>query len=199
MSGEKKTFRSVEYGTTDGQIRFGHLHGKPTSDVQSDVMLQASDPLHYMTMDKDGKRKGWTVNRCPDTWELKCGDNTDPKKPAFYVETINGDIVLKAPNGRIRLQALDIDILATGPNTKRGVVDIKANQAIQLDANKIDFKAKASLKMVSSGAGEMVFNQSLKMYYGFAQSVSGSVGKGGKDSKYGVNKKYHERYTDKIV
>ena len=106
---------------------------------------------------------------------------------------------MNAPNGRIRLQALDIDILATGPDTKRGVIDIKSNQAINLDSNKIDFKAKASLKMVSSGAGEMAFNQSLKMYYGFAQAVSGTVGTAGKDSKFGVAKDYHKRYTDNLV
>ena len=197
--GKKKTFRSIEYGTTDGQLRFGHLHGKPDSDVQSDVMLQASDPLHYMSMDKNGKRDGWTVNRCPNVWEVKCGDKTKPDKPAFYVEAVNGDIVLKATNGRIRLQGLDIDLIATGPNSKRGVIDIRSNQAINLDSNKIDFKAKTSLKMVSSGAGEMAFNQSLKMYAGFSQCITGSVGKSGKDSKYGIAKEYAKKYTDDRV
>lgn len=197
--GEKKTFRCVEYGTTDGQIRFGHLHGAPSSKVQSDVMLRASDPLHYMSMDKDGDRKGWTVNRCPNVWELKCGDNTDPKKPAVYVETINGDIIFKATNGRIRFQALDIDLIATGPDSERGVIDIRSNQAINLDSSKIDIKAKSSLKMVSTGAGEMAFNQSLKMFYGFGQCISGSVGKGGKDAKLFPAREYANRYTDMRV
>lgn len=201
---EKKTRRSVEYGNTDGQIMFGHLHGDPKSNVQSDIMLQASDPLHYMTMDKDGERTGWTQNRCPNVWEVKCGDKTKATTPAFYVEAINGDIILKATNGRIRLQALDIDLIATGPDTSRGVIDIRSNQAINLDSNKIDFKAKTSLKMVSSGAGEMAFNQSLKMYAGFSQCITGSVGKAGKNSKYvsgkGVNpKEYAKKYTDDRV
>lgn len=195
---EKKTSRKIEYGNSDGQIMFGHLHGSK-SNVQSDIMLQASDPLHYMTMDKDGERTGWTQNRCPNVWEVKCGDKTKPTAPAFYVETINGDIILKATNGRIRLQALDIDLIATGPDSKRGVIDIRSNQAINLDSNKIDIKAKTSLKMVSSGAGEMAFNQSLKMYAGFSQCITGSVGKAGKDSKYGVAKDYAKKYTDARV
>jgi hypothetical protein len=152
-----------------------------------------------MSMDKDGPRPGWTTNRCPNVWQLKCGDKTDPKKPAIYIEAINGDIVIKAENGRIRLQALDIDLIATGPDTSRGVIDIRSNQAINLDSNKIDIKGKQSVKMVSSGAGEMTFNQSLKMYAGFSQCITGSVGKSGKDSKYGIAKEYAKKYTDDRV
>lgn len=189
--GEKKDFQVVEYGNTHGEIRFGHLWGVEGSNVQSDVCLQASDPIHYFTLEKgsksNGERTGWTCSRNPGVFEVKCGDTVDEDKPAIYIEAINGDIVLKASNGKIRLQALDVDIQAIGEDNKRGVVDIKANETINLDAKIVNLGSNktTAMKILSTGIGEMTFKSSLTMYAGLGKAITSTVGEGGKDSKFG--------------
>lgn len=181
----KITYDNVEYGTTDGRIQFGHLHDDPSkgSSVISDVMLQASDPLHYMMMDKNGNRPGWTSQRAPGVFQVKCGDNRKPDEPALVLHALNGDILIKAENGRVRIQGLDVDILAKGGNNKRGVIDIKSNESINIESKNVNIKGKASAKFITSGMGEIVCNTSLKMYAGFSQCVSAASAKTGKTAK----------------
>ena len=189
--GEKKDFQVLEYGNTHGEIRFGHLWGKEGSNVQSDVCLQASDPIHYISLEKGAKtnveRTGWTCVRNPAVFEVKCGDNVDEDKPAVVIEALNGDIVLKASNGKIRLQALDVDIQAIGEDNKRGVIDLKANETINLDAKIVNLGSNktTAMKILSTGIGEMTFKTSLTMYSGIGKAITSTVGKGGKDSKFG--------------
>ena len=38
----------------------------------------------------------------------------------------NGDIVIKAPNGRIRMEAINVDILAIGGDGSNGNVQIES-------------------------------------------------------------------------
>lgn len=184
---EKTNFGTLYYGNKDGTIRFGHLH--PSSEnsekasVTSGVMLQALHSLHYMTMDIDGNRNGWTLNRCPGTFEIKCNDNGE--KVGFYLEALYGDIILKAPNGRIRLEAPNIDIRADGKDNKNGVINIDSNESINVNTKNFTLKTNASMKFLSSGQGEIVANTSLKTMAGFIRCVTSSVSKTSKDSKYG--------------
>lgn len=188
---EKKSYQTTEYGNTHGGIKMGHLHSpnanKPGSDVQSAFMLRGSDPLHYITLDKSGKREGWTTVRAPDVFQIKCGDKTDEDTPAIMIEATNGDIVLKASNGSIRLQGLDVDIQAIGEDNKRGHIDLKANEAVTVDSKIVNLGSKrtTAMKILSTGIGEMTFKTSLTMYSGIGKCISSSVGEGGKDSKLG--------------
>lgn len=182
----KKNYQSIEYGTKDGDIKFGHIHSGTSElkgDVISDVMLQASNPLHYMTMDKDGNREGWTINRCPAVYQIKCGDTVDGKAPAFVLDAKNGDIVIKASNGRIRMEALDIDMIANGPDNTRGTINIQSNESINLNTKNVNINGKASARFVTSGVGEITCNTSLKMYAGLSKCVTNSSAVN--PSKYG--------------
>jgi len=103
----KESKEELGYGNMYGEIQFGHLHlagtGGLGADTKSSVKLQAWDALHYMTMDMDGKRPGWTTTRCPGVWQVKCGDNRRPDDISAFIRAENGDVVIQAPNGRIRL------------------------------------------------------------------------------------------------
>lgn len=191
--GEKKTFNKTEYTNPHGGITMGELWSPPGnisgkgSDVQSDCCIKGSDPRHYITLDKDGPREGWTSVRAPNVFQVKCGDNTDGEAPAILIEAINGDIVLKASNGRIRLQGLDVDIQAIGQDNERGVLDLKSNEVINLDSKIVNVGSKrtTALKIYSTGIGEMTFKSALTMYSGLGKCITSTVGKGGKDSKFG--------------
>lgn len=194
---EKINYCTLYYGNKDGNIRFGHLHpnseDSEQSNVTSSVMLQAYNSLHYMSMDMDGNRTGWTLNRCPGTFEIKCNDNGE--KVGFYLESLYGDIILKAPNGRIRLEAPNIDIRADGKNNKNGVINIDSNESVNINTKNFTLKSRASMKFLSSGQGEIVTNTSLKLVGGFVRCITSSVSKTGKDSKFSGRKSEFKKCT----
>ena len=102
-NGPKETFEALEYGNRWGKVYFGGLNlsgqGGLESDVLSGIGLQAQNSLHYIQMENDGPRKGWTLQRNPGVWEVKCGDSVKEGEIGGYIQVENGDLVLKAPNG----------------------------------------------------------------------------------------------------
>lgn len=180
-SGKKKDDKNIEYGNKNGSIKFGHLHlgggDELDSDVQSGVMLQALDSRHYMTMENDGVRKGWTLNRCPGPYEIKCasdsaGTEDSEEGIGFLLIAEKGDIVLRAPNGRIRMSAQDIHIRADGPDNTRGSVVIDANEAVNINTLRFSVKAKNGIKMVTPHSINLIAETSMNMYSNFMNSLS---------------------------
>jgi hypothetical protein len=186
-SGEKKDDKNVCYGTKKGQIKFGHLHlgaeNELGSDVQSGVMLQAANPLHYMTMDNDGVRAGWTINRCPGPYEIKCASDTaglpkdqnsapDADGMGFFLLAENGDIVIRAPKGRIRMSALDIDIRADGQDNTRGSINLDSNQSVNIKTGNFDVKADIGIRLFTPWTLNLVANSALTMSSNFVNGLT---------------------------
>ena len=89
---------------------------------------------HYFQMDKTGgsktnPRKGGTIFRGPGPFKIKHGDAVEKDIPGVYIESVNGDLVLKS-QGRIRIEAQDIDLIAHGGGGEHGVININANEKI---------------------------------------------------------------------
>lgn len=184
---DKKNIDTISYGNKDGEIKFGHLHlansGGTESDVTSAVMLQASDSLHYMTMDKDGKRKGWTLNRCPGSYEIKCGTNTPDNQNAFFLQADNGDIVIGAPNGRVRIHAKDISLIANGENNQRGIINIEANESVQIKSGgSVYIEGNKGVKLYTPQNMEIIANTSMGLISNFINGLTAaSITKSNKD------------------
>lgn len=188
-SGEKQDNKNIIYGNKKGQIRFGHLHlGSDTaSNVQSGVMLQALDPLHYMTMDNDGSRKGWTINRCPGPYQVisatdhagVMGTENDllPEGIGIFLMAEKGDIVISAPKGRIRLSALDIDIQANGHDNSRGTVNIDSNTSVSVKTPIFSVNADARIRLFSPDAINIISNTSLSFTSNFINGLTSASNK----------------------
>jgi hypothetical protein len=172
---DKENPDHIVYGNKDGQIEFGKLHlvnANLDSDVTSGVYLQAYDSRHYMSMDIDGIRKGWTLNRCPGTYEILCGTETKERDLGFFLLSENGDIVIRAPKGRIRLSALDIDIRATGPDNTRGSINIDSNQSVNIKTGSFDVKATVGVKIFTPYTLDMIANTTLNITSNFVNSLT---------------------------
>jgi hypothetical protein len=172
---EKTNPDHIVYGNKDGQIEFGKLHLSNVnldSDVTSGVFLQAYDSRHYMTMDIDGVRKGWTLNRCPGTYEILCGTETKEKDLGFFLLSENGDIVIRAPKGRIRLSALDIDIRAIGPDNTRGSINIDSNQSVNIKTGSFDVNASVGMNFFTPYTCNLIANTSMTMASNFINGLT---------------------------
>jgi hypothetical protein len=172
---QKKNYHKIRYGTAEGEIKFGHVH---IDNVMSSVMLRSGYTYeHYMTMDGPGGkpfRKHSTNFRGPGAFQVKHGKGVPEDEPAIFLDAENGDIVIRASNGRIRLEALDIDITATGGND-RGNIQISATDKVITTGNIIDCKAVVAAKFFSNKSVEVCGESVLNMYGGFTEWADGAT------------------------
>jgi len=177
-TGPKTNPETISYGNKDGRIQFGRLHMETDnldSAVTSGVYLGAYDSRHYMTFDIDGHRKGWTLNRCPGSYEILCGSDTAERDIGFFLRSENGDIVISAPNGRVRISALDVDIRATGPDNTRGTINLDSNQSVNVNTGIFDVKATVGAKIFTPFTLSLISNTSMKLVSNFVEGLSAAT------------------------
>ena len=108
----KNNYTGIRYGNDHGSCSFGHIH-KP-GDVTAGILLQAKDGRHTFFMDNDGQRKGWTSAVAPGNYQVTCGEDNEEAQDSMFLHASNGNIVVLATNGKLRLQATDIELVASG-------------------------------------------------------------------------------------
>lgn len=175
QGGEKLNPDWIMYGNKDGQIEFGHLHlenNNLDATVTSGVYLQAYDSRHYMSMDIDGRRQGWTLNRCPGSYEILCGTETKDNENGFFLLSENGDIVIRAPRGRVRISAMDIDLRAEGPDNTKGSINIDSNQSVNIKTGIFDVVANVSAKIFTPNSLNMIANTSMTLVSNFINGLT---------------------------
>ena len=178
---EKTNYDSLPIGTKDGKIHFGYLYpsNEKLNSVSSvaAVHLQAFHSLHYMSMIKTGPMQGSTINRCPGPFQIisatdhagKLGDN---KGIGCFIRAENGDIVISAPNGRVRIDALDVNIRADGPDNTRGSINIESNQSINLISPTLKVEAPLGVTMFSANKISIIARGVLDMAAPFINGLS---------------------------
>lgn len=169
-----QNFHTIRYGNKDGELKFGHVH----SDQQMSSFLFRSghDDRHFMTMDCTGSkpegRRGGTINSCPGSFQVKCGDDVEQNIPAFFIEAVNGDIVLKASRGRIRMEAENIDMIASGSSGGIGNIIMTANENVEIKCKNFDFTASSVGKVISNGTLKITGDTLLNIYGGIIDGAS---------------------------
>jgi hypothetical protein len=188
--GTKTNPNHIVYGNKDGQIEFGHLHlansGNVNGDVTSGVMLQAHDARHYITLDNDGPRQGWTSSRSPGPYQIWCASDhagktgskggsvpsSDWAGVGFFLLAENGDIIIRAPKGRIRMSAMDIDIRAEGPDNSRGSINLDSNESVNIKTGNFDVKADKSVSIFCPRTINIAANVSLNLTGNFVRNLT---------------------------
>lgn len=204
-SDKRKNFHTVRYGTAEGEIKFGHLH---KDNELSGVMMRngnaSSKGNHYISLESSGDKQRVNGTSCisPGAFQVKAGyDLVQPSESAenqytgIYMDAVNGDIVLRAPSGRIRIEALDVDIVATGSGNQKGTVYINGNEKVIMKSQIIDTSSKVSTKIFSENTVECVGNGLLNIYGGLVDCADGSTSKQGSKTEEGftpTNEEYHQ-------
>lgn len=156
----------------DGNLYFGHLD---ESTVKSSVLLTSGKTYsaadQYMQFPASGRMKGGIVNRCPGTYQIKCGD-----KPVdgigFVLHTVGGDLVIAAPSGTVHIIGQSVNIHATGNN---GNVNITSANDVNIDCVKANLKASAAINFVSSGTATLKCSNTMYFTAGFIRSSTNSA------------------------
>ena len=157
---EKCNYWAQEIGTQNGVIKFGAM--SPAGDVTASVQIVGVDGRHFITMEEDGARRYWTTMNAPGAFQINAGEDLAVNNPdaegrknkvnqnAIFINAENGDVTIRARNGKLRLEGLDIEMVATG-NAPEGVLWARANETLKLDSKNITVDGKQSVKIVSTG------------------------------------------------
>ena len=138
---EKKNYWTQAIGTQDALIQFGGVSSE--KDVTSSSKVRALDGRHFFTMDQDGQRKGWTTLVSPGATQIITGEDLEKGQNAIFVEAENGDIVIKATDGNIRLEGDRIDLFA------KEEINMEACNKIDINSNNVNIEARARMRITA--------------------------------------------------
>ena len=146
-TGEKKNWWGWATGALNAVIRIGGL--SPTGDVRSSWSVTGLDPRHFITLDEDGQRKGWTAMNSPGATTLHAGSDLTKEQNAIMVLSHKGDITIKANDGKIKFEGNSIEFVAKGVG-EEGHFMVTANERIEMKSKRILVEGKQTLKLVAS-------------------------------------------------
>ena len=182
----KINYTATGYGNDHGSLHFGRIdrNGQVTAGVQ----LQAKDGRHQFTLDNDGIRRGCTTATSPGKFQVRTGtDNTgkiiSPAEDTCSIIADNGNITIIASNGKIRLQATDIEMIAVGDKGSNGNIRMDATEAIQQNCKEFLVSSSWFYRISSVGYGQITACGELDLYGGVIRGVRAAVFH--KDSKVG--------------
>ena len=148
----KINYTAIGWGNDHGSVTMGQIH--KNSDVTSAVMLNTKDGLHQFSLDNDGVRRGWTTSTSTGAFQVNCGKYPwimkDAEKEALdscMITADHGNIIIKASNGKIRMEATDIELISKGEKTDRGSIKMTASENIIMESKKTLINAKNYYKM----------------------------------------------------
>ena len=182
----KQNYTAIRYGNDHGSISFGQIH-KP-GDVTAGVKLQTHEGDHAFFMDKDGPRKGWTTSLSPGNFQVQCGERKEEAEDSMILNALNGNIIICASNGKIRLQATDIELIAVGEGGSKGNIRLDATENISTSSKSFKINSVNSLSFNSPSNMEIAANGVLTLYGSVIRGVTDACAV--KDSKNGNNRKF---------
>jgi len=168
-------YNTIRYGNSDAEIKFGHINDD--GKISSFTIRSGHEANHYISLESEGEphRKHGTIARSTGSFQVKAGDNVPYGQPGIYYDAVNGDIVLNARNGRIRLIAENIDILAQGGDNSNGVITIDSNEKIIIKSPIVDVRSSVSTKIFSEKTVELIGKGILNMYGGLIDAADGAT------------------------
>ena len=182
----KQKYTSQTIGKNEkGSVWIGPIHKQ--GDVTSAVVLRnEQDRTHQLCLDIDGERPGSTTSTSPGKLQMTCGDNMKEAEDSCLIEARNGNIIIKASNGKIRMEATDIEMVTTGEGETKGNVKITSSENIILNCKKLQTNSSVYTKLCSAGDFETAANGVMSIYGSLFNAITDAVF--GKPSKFGGQK-----------
>ena len=172
----KQNFSAQQYGNSKGHLAFGKIHKQ--GDVTQGVSLNTPDGEHQLSLDIDGPRQGWTCSTSPGNFQVECGSANKEEVDSLVLEAKNGNIIIKASNGKIRMEATDIEMVTTGDGGGKGNIKINSGNDIIIHAEKKYLLTSGSyIKMASSGDFECAANSVMSIYGSLFNAITDAVKK----------------------
>ena len=155
----EKNYTSQSIGQNEkGGVFLGGISkdGATTAAVK---LENKQDGEHQLTLDiGPDQLRSSTTSTSPGRLTLKCGrypwiDDRKEKEAldSCYIEAEHGNIVIKASNGKIRMEATDIELVTKGEGETRGHLKLEIEETINVECKKLVTSSKVLTKLCSSG------------------------------------------------
>ena len=169
----KQNYTEIGLGNDKGSIRMGHVHKQ--GDVTAGVGLYTPDGEHQLSLDVDGRRKGWTISTSPGAFQVECGSKMEEAQNAVIITAVNGDVSIKSSNGKIRLQGTDIELVAVGEGQTKGNIKLTSSENVIVESKKVLITAKTLIRIASPQKVELAANGVLELYGSIIRGVTDAV------------------------
>ena len=91
------------------------------------------------------------------------------------MDAVSGDIILRAPQGKIRIEAQDIELVANGYNGRTGYIALDSNEKIILKSKSVDIRATETAKFFSENKLDVVGNAIMNIYGGLVDMADAAT------------------------
>ena len=124
----------------------------------------------YIGLHMDKELDGSISVSAPACYNVRCGEQPVNGVSAItYAE--NGDIILFAPRGRVRIMAKDIDLIAEGNGADTGFVNIHSNSTVDIDTGEVKVTANDAIGIAAERNVNINSGQRVKISAGSLKVV----------------------------
>ena len=168
-NGEIKSNIRVPIGTPEGEVVFGHPvpnNAKMAVLIRNIFGTPTFKKAHYIGLFSEGPLSGGVTVVAPSVFQVWCGEQPVSKSGggagaealtaigeqkesngiAFVAHAENGDMILSAPRGRIRIMAQDIDLVTHGTKSGNGFITMAASGTCKIKGNRVETEASEAVK-----------------------------------------------------
>ena len=154
---EPNTALHQEFNNTEGGL---YLSYENANGAKIAAALRRVFPNHGVNYAQSiellmtGPLAGGIKCETPGVFEIACGELPAGKTGKYQGvggvwSAENGDIVLAAPNGSIKLLAQNIEILSNGDQKETGHVSVFANGKFRTHSNRVEIDADTDIQLVA--------------------------------------------------
>tara|TARA_B100000073_G_scaffold2933_1_gene2400 strand:+ start:78 stop:695 length:618 start_codon:yes stop_codon:yes gene_type:complete len=171
MARDRNDFNRV--GNTTGEVVFDTVDQRKNKMA---VVIKRIFPApkfrrsQYIGLHMDKELDGSISVSAPACYNVRCGEQPVNGVSAItYAE--NGDIILFAPRGRVRIMAKDIDLIAEGNGADTGFVNIHSNSTVDIDTGEVKMTANDAIGIAAERNVNINSGQRVKISAGSLKVV----------------------------
>jgi len=169
QAGEVRADAYSPIGTPEGRIDFGYPaanNAKMAVLIRNIFGTPTFRQAHYIGLFSEGPLAGGTTIVAPSVFQVYCGEkpvsvsgetsgaealssivgSKESNGIAFVAHAANGDMILSAPNGRIRIMAQDIDLVTHGNKSGNGFISLAASGTVKVKGNRVETEGADAIK-----------------------------------------------------
>ena len=124
---EKKNFWTQVISSMNAVVKFGSV--SPDKQSIETMRVAANDSRHHFFMNETLKS---SVLMSPGKTTIQCGEDVKRDDRALSIRSKNGDILIAAEHGRIKIQAKNIEFVATSDRPEEGNIEFKAQNDLEV-------------------------------------------------------------------